>query len=639
MDCVRLSDAELLRHIWGGGESSLPALHELERRHFPAVRAFAALGALSPQAADELAYQAWQETLRQQAAGSVSGAVRPGALSSVLHTASAWARGSQRAALNPQLGAWMEAGGALMPGSTASAWFHAPSLVARAFAGLPCRSQAVLWHRAVERDDEALTGRLTGAGPGEVSVATGRAQEELYNSYVQVLLNGMQDECRLYHRLVLAYADARSTNIAAEVTPHLQRCTRCSRAVGDLGRLRHDPGALLAQALLPWGGPEYAARVAHHAGTRPDPAPAAGVARNAAVGALPAGSRTPQGLVSGSRGGRSAGRGRHAAAEAGGAGADARAKKRRIDLVVRCTAVAGVCAVGAAFAFGFVGDSEPREPQSRERAPAPPLKASPSPSGTPGPARVTATAKAASEAPDRPTSKPTSSRPAPSAPGKDRPSSPSVGDPAVEWLFDKVTADGVTPDSSDNDKDGTLFGASRPRPTSGGALAFDGQQFVASSGPMVDTSGSFTVSAQVRLDRTDISQTVVSQDSSNASAFMLRYDAQESAWEMRMPKQDTGDGESDADSALSGSGPEAGEPAHLTGVYDAAAGEVRLYVDGRLAGTAGRTESFASSGSFVVGRGLSGNAFFQGLDGTVDDVRAFGRALSSAEAAKLAKDS
>ncbi|QPP05437.1 LamG domain-containing protein [Streptomyces bathyalis] len=647
MDCAYLSDAELVRLIWEGGEISRAALHELERRHFPAVRAYAAFGAVSPRAADELAYQAWQQALQQQAEGSVSGAVRAGALSAVLQTASAWARASGRAALNPQLAAWMEANSLVVPGSTAPAGFHRPSLVARAVAGIPCRSQTVLWHQLVERDDNALTGWLIGASPGEVVVATGRAQEELYNSYVQVLLNGMQDECRLYHRLVLAYGDTRSANVAAEVAPHLERCARCSRAVGDLGRLRHDPGTLLAQALLPWGGSEYAAQSANanQGGVREELMPGAGMAPTAAIPALPAGSQMPQGPMSGSLGaggqgfgGRAAGKGRHAAPDAAGTGAASRTAKRRTDLVVRCTAVAGVCAVGAAFAFGFVGDSDPGKPKAKD--PVSPVKASPSPSKSAGPSRATATAKSTSNPTGKPLSKPTRTRPAPPGGGSDdRPSSPAVRNVAVEWLFDKVSSDGVTPDSSANNNAGTLFGASRPRPTPGGALAFDGEQFVASNGPLIDTTGSFTVSAQVRLDRTDVSQTILSQDGSDSSAFMLQYDADESRFEMSMPEEDTGDAGSDADEAVSALEPQAGRSVHLTGVYDDADDELRLYVNGRLAGTADHEDDFASGGNFVVGRGLSGNAFFQGLDGAVDDVRAVGRAVSSAEAASLARES
>jgi concanavalin A-like lectin/glucanase superfamily protein len=626
MNCAHLTDAELLRHIRERGGSYFPALHELEQRHFHAVRTFAVAATVRTTAADALAYQSWEETLRQHVDGGAGGAVRPCALSSVLTTASGWARGNQRTVLNPQLAAWFDAYGPVMPGNTATAGFRRPSLVACAFAGLPHRRQTVLWHKAVERDDSALTGRLIGAGPGEVSVLTGRAQGELYNSYVEVLRDGMPYECHRYHQLVLAYADARSIDIAAQLAPHLERCPRCSGAVADLGRVKHDCGALLAQAVLPWGGLEYAARGTDGSGVQETFMPAAGMASSAAPAALPVG-------------GSATGRGRHAAPRAAGIGVRARGR-RRTDLVVRGAAVAGVCAVGAAFALTGAFNKG-GEPQSKDPAKPPAeasVKASPA-SKSPSPSRTKASAKSTSKDASKAASKSARTKSAPPKTGTTRASRTSVGNAAVEWLFNEVDGDGVTPDSSDNNKDGTLFGASRPTPVKGGGLAFDGQQFVASSGSLVDTSSSFSVSARVKLDRTDVSQTVVSQDASDSSGFQLQYDADESQWEMRMPEQDTADAEGDADEAASESGAEVGESTHLTGVYDDAADEVRLYVDGRLAGTSSREEDFESEGNFVVGRGLSRNEFFQGLDGTVDDVRAFGRAVSSAEAKVLARKS
>ena len=146
------------------------------------------------------------------------------------------------------------------------------------------------------------------------------------------------------------------------------------------------------------------------------------------------------------------------------------------------------------------------------------------------------------------------------------------------------------------------------------------------------------MSAQVKLDSTDESQTVVSQDSDDASAFQLQYDADDERWEFRLPNEDARDADAPSVEAGSKADAEAGRVTHLVGVYDDARNEVRLYVDGKLQDTADRNTDFSSDGRFVVGRGLSDNEGFQGLDGKVDDVKAFGRALSSAEAAKLARD-
>ncbi|WP_139131657.1 LamG domain-containing protein [Streptomyces sp. WMMB 714] len=646
---MNLSDAELLRLVRAGGERSASALQELEQRHFPAVRTFAAVSAVHMQAAAELAYQAWQGALRQQLDGGADGAVRACVLSSVLRTASAWAQGHQRSVLHPQLAAWVDATGAMMLNGTTPGDPY--SLAARAFAALPPHSQTVLWHRTVEGDDSAFTGRLAGAGPGEVPMLLSRATEELYNSYVHALGDAPHEECGRYHRLVLAYADTRAANIATEVAPHLQRCARCSGIVTDLGSVRHDCGALLARALLPWGGLEHATRGTHGdaiyslmpgvggTGTAPTAAPPADDWTSEGPAPAPAGDGgTRSGTQPAGRGRHAAlapaqGRRRHAAPAAEGRGHARPSARRRVDLVVRCTALAGVCTVGAVFAFGLVGnDGAGSGPQVKE--PALSAKEAPAAIDTPSPARATAKAKSTS----RPSTKPPrTSAPAP-RPSDPRPSAPSVGSASVAWLFEKADGRNVTSDSSGNGKDGSLFGASRPIPVNG-VLPLDGSQFVAAPGPVVDTSSSFSVSVQVRLDRTDLSQTVVSQDSSEASAFMLRYDADEAQWEMRIPRQDSGDAEGAADVAVSRTPVRPGVPTHLTGVYDDAADQVRLYVDGRLAQTVERTDDFASSERFIVGRGLSGNEFFQGLVGAVDDVQAFGRAVSSAEAKALAQKS
>ncbi|WP_314174003.1 LamG domain-containing protein [Streptomyces winkii] len=637
---MNLSDAELLRLVREGGDPSFAALNELEQRHFHAVRIFATMSSVGSPAAAQLAYQSWEEALRHLVDGSAAGAIRPCVLSSVLRTASGWMRSGQRFSLHPDLAAWIDANGPVMLGNTATAGFRRPSLVARAFAGLPHRRQTILWHQRVERDDCALTGRLISTGPGEVNVLTGRIQGELFHSYIQILQDGMPYECSRFQSLVPAYADARSADIAAVLTPHLERCPRCSQAVADLTRLRHDCGTLLAESVLPWGGPEYAARGIDAGPTRELFAPRAGIPAAPQNRSLPPAVHTPEILppdphVTAGHGVHrpAAGRGRHASLNASGAGARAKGK-RRADLVVRGTAVAGVCAVAAAFAF--VGDfDKDGEPQSKEQA-TPPAEAPPPASKSPSPSRTKASPTGGS------TASKTKSRPPKPSPTRTRPSPPSqsdVGNAAVAWLFNSVDGDGVTPDSSDNDKDGTLFGASRPTSVEGDALAFDGTQFVASSGPLVDTGSSFSVSARVKLDRTDVSQTVVSQDASDSSGFQLQYDADDSRWEMRIPEEDTDDADGDADEAVSLSDAEAGEWTQLTGVYDDAADEVRLYVDGRLGETAEREQDFGSDGRFVVGRGLSDNEFFQGLQGTVDNVKAFGRALTSAEARALARES
>ena len=343
--------------------------------------------------------------------------------------ASGRVRGNQRVVLNPQLAAWIETNGPVMMGNTATAGFRTPSLVARAFAGLPFRSQTILWHEKVEQDDVALISGLIGAGPEEVSVFGGAAQGELYNTYVQILRDGMPDECRRYHRLVLAYAESRAGNIEVQVAPHLDRCPRCAQAVTDLGVVRHECGTLLGQALLPWGGADYAVRAMNEKAAWENSMPGAGIPGIPGVrrsGPCQPAARRPSCrrdyLQSGSQGidDRAAGSGRHAAL--GASGTVARKKgRRRTELVVRGVAAAGVFAVGTALAFSFVGDSTSEEPQSKGSTPSAkaglpsaPAKSRPSPSRSD---KARSTARSIS----KPTSKPAKSKPSPSQPSKSRP--------------------------------------------------------------------------------------------------------------------------------------------------------------------------------------------------------------------------
>jgi hypothetical protein len=88
--------------------------------------------------------------------------------------------------------------------------------------------------------------------------------------------------------------------------------------------------------------------------------------------------------------------------------------------------------------------------------------------------------------------------------------------------------------------------------------------------------------------------------------------------------------------ALSPEKPEPGRWYHLTGVRDAATGELSLYVDGERVTTKDVCTAPETQGSLVIGRGQYGGNEVDHLRGDVDDVRVFDRALSVAEVAELA---
>ncbi|SCK30835.1 LamG-like jellyroll fold domain-containing protein [Streptomyces sp. WMMB 322] len=564
---TRLSDDELRRLAQEEGERTSGAREELEQRHYQAVRAFAYV--VSPAAGDELAGRAWEQALRPLDE-DITGAMRPRALAAVLRTGAEWLRGGRRSELAPGLVDWFEeAAGdgvdAAADGDAGSARLtdqRSSSLTAQTFERLPARSQTVLWHHEVEHDDAAAVHQLLATGTEDVSLLNRRARREFYTTYVSLHQNAtVDDACRRLHRMLLAYAEQTSMNTPGDLVAHLDRCEHCARAVDDLERMRFEFGSVLAEAMLPWGGADYAL-AAHTVSSEtldvtgtPGAEPGRGAGAGARVWASAAGpGRRVLGVL----------RARASALPGTAAllGGERSPRARRFALTA---ALVGLCSLVVAVAYtgglrqGAQNGAGPR-PGTTSGPPAPSGRAEP-----------TATA----------TSTVTATKP-PGNPGKGgKPSSPVRG-AALEWLFDAV-GDGTTADTSGNGVGGTLDGDPLPE-TARSGLEFFGEQSVVADGPVVDTSGSFSVSARARMNDTEDFQTVVSQDAENISGFSLQYDPEADRWEMIMPEED----EEDADLVQAGSsrGAEPDRWTYLTGVYDAGAGEIRLYIDGHLEDTA-----------------------------------------------------
>lgn len=164
----------------------------------------------------------------------------------------------------------------------------------------------------------------------------------------------------------------------------------------------------------------------------------------------------------------------------------------------------------------------------------------------------------------------------------------------------------------------------------GGAVSFYGNTAWASTtgGPVVDTSGSFSVSAWVRLDRTlDYAQTAVSEDGNGVSAFFLGYHPSHHAWEFDLTQNDDTVGVP-VDTVWGGT-PVLGSWTNLIGTYDAATGIARLYVDGRLVGQGTHTSTWKAAGNLQIGRGKWTNVLTNHLVGAIDDVRVYNRVLGN----------
>ena len=199
------------------------------------------------------------------------------------------------------------------------------------------------------------------------------------------------------------------------------------------------------------------------------------------------------------------------------------------------------------------------------------------------------------------------------------------------WRLDENTGT-VATDASGNGNDAELVNApSRVAGVAGGALACNGTNSYAMAGRSVlDAGANYSVAAWVRLDSTSNWATAVSQDGVNVSGFFLQYALVENRFAFSVPDSDT---TSAATTRVTASAPPVtGAWVHLVGVHDASNSQLRLYVNGALAGAVPCATAWKAAGNTVIGRGRWGGAtdFFPGA---IDDVRVMNRALAADEIA------
>ncbi|WP_345438306.1 LamG-like jellyroll fold domain-containing protein [Actinoallomurus vinaceus] len=199
-------------------------------------------------------------------------------------------------------------------------------------------------------------------------------------------------------------------------------------------------------------------------------------------------------------------------------------------------------------------------------------------------------------------------------------SSPSG--PVGHWTLDETSGTALSDSAGTNNAtlNGGAPGASG-RVQSG--VGFNGTtDYAETSGPVLRTDKSFTVTAWVRLENTKFWATAVSQDGTPNSAFYLQYSLEENRWAM------AGCGTR----ATSLSPPVLNRWTHLTGVYDAAAKQDRLYVDGALQKVIDcPAPRSATDGPLVMGRGKFDNEKVDFFPGTIDDVQVYDRVVYDTE--------
>jgi hypothetical protein len=170
----------------------------------------------------------------------------------------------------------------------------------------------------------------------------------------------------------------------------------------------------------------------------------------------------------------------------------------------------------------------------------------------------------------------------------------------------------------------------------GNAVRPDGRTgYLKTTGPVLDTTKSFTVTTWAKLPATKPAGAgiIATQAGTTRNGFELYYSASYDRWIFNRFGSDSATAA--ITRAQSTTVPQGGVWTHLTGVYDAAAKQIRLYVDGRLNATTAFTTPWKASGPLMIGAGWYGSAgsFFPG---DIDDLRVFDQIVTDSEIATLA---
>ncbi|MFC4589994.1 LamG-like jellyroll fold domain-containing protein [Sphaerisporangium corydalis] len=202
-------------------------------------------------------------------------------------------------------------------------------------------------------------------------------------------------------------------------------------------------------------------------------------------------------------------------------------------------------------------------------------------------------------------------------------------DPAGRWTLDETSGataadSGTTPHAAALGG-GTGWTAGRAQ----GALHLDGATgYGATSGPVVRTDRGFSVSAWARLTSNAKNATVVSQSGVHASGFSLYYSSSYKRWIFNRHDTDTDDPA--ITRAVGDAEPQLGVWTHLTGVYDAPARQLRLYVNGTRQSTSGAFTAMPwnAGGPLQIGRVTWNGDLTEYFAGDLDEVRVWDRILS-----------
>ncbi|MCP2258638.1 RNA polymerase sigma factor, sigma-70 family [Streptoalloteichus tenebrarius] len=356
------SDAELISAVRAG---TVDAYGQLYQRHVSAALNLARQLSRSQAEADDLVSEAFAKVLDTlRAGGGPDTAFRAYLLTAVRHTAYDRTRRERRVELSDDVTAVAPPSVTSVPFRDTAVAGLERSLAAKAFARLPERWQAVLWHTEIEGQSPAQVAPLLGLTPNGVSALAYRAREGLRQAYLQVhLAETGEARCRAtVDRLGAWTRGGLSRRETAQVEKHLDECDRCRALAAELADVNGALRAFVAPIVLGGATSAYLASAATSTGGWG----AAAVTASGAAATSPA--TGPAGPAAGpaSTGGGSGGAGSSLPRQAAGTAASTAA----LAAVVAVGLVAGPAGIELRLA-------EPPPPPPRTQQPAPATQAPP----------------------------------------------------------------------------------------------------------------------------------------------------------------------------------------------------------------------------------------------------------------------
>ncbi|PPK69785.1 sigma-70 family RNA polymerase sigma factor [Actinokineospora auranticolor] len=246
------SDGDLIDAVRAGTVAAYGSLYE---RHVGAARNLARQLARSQAEADDLVSEAFAKVLETLKQGrGPDAAFRAYLLTALRHTAYDKTRRDRKVEYSDDVSqvSGINQDAVSVPFSDTAVAGLERSLAAQAFAKLPERWQAVLWHTEIEGQSPAEVAPLLGLSPNGVSALAYRAREGLKQAYLQVHLAQSDDErCRATaDRLGAWVRGGLSKRETAQVEAHLDECERCRALAAELADVNSGLRLFIAPLVL-----------------------------------------------------------------------------------------------------------------------------------------------------------------------------------------------------------------------------------------------------------------------------------------------------------------------------------------------------------------------------------------------------